>query len=1220
MFLVTNESSLAYFGQNLVAYFTNQGVETPCYRTSKATAFSCEHPIASYCFCKPKIVDLKTIIMHYIKYYFALILALFILVSSSNAQACLENDSLALVNLYNANGGNNWTTTWDLNNPVSTWYGVQVVDCKVIEIRLNNNNLTGTLPNLNLPHLEILYLANNQLLGAIPAFSYLNKLEWLGLSRNQLTGTIPDFSSSPRLMGLDLSENLLAGNLPNISSTSDLEFLNVAGNQLTGTIPSLSSQRTLRFLNLSKNQFSESALDFANLTNLVSVILSENELSENPEGLANLPFLHELFITQNKFNFSAILPLVTLDNFNYAPQDSIAISQPAPLLLQVDAGGNSMDNTYIWYKDGIAQDTIVGDSLYPISTLGAYRCEISNSNLADFTLYTHTLNVCGNITTPSYPLANLSFNLPPYCANESLTFRVNAVAADSISRYIFMADGEVLQDSSSNILTVNDLSTSTTIYALLVHTNGCLSLSSEETIDFLEQSTITTCNPSSDVLQITLEQGSVPWSFDLNAMDSEGNTTQTSYTVSSLDTTLTSSINTQYEIMNIASAQNACSNTNNLVASHIQGCANVCVGYSNPQLETYTANFTNTVDPSTIQWNFFPISAILNGDIAIYNGQAGNMVDIDFSNPAPSIDTLVIQATATTDCGTEILKYQIVLNQACVWPGDVDNDGNALTNNLFNFVNDALALENAKSSYYDPVVNSQGTETGITFNRNAGCLAVNTYDWAPQASRDWAIELSDGSQVPFEYYLDNPNGGGSWFNLKYADANGDGELTTTQQWDSTFYQNLEEVPNPSDIDVVVYHAEKNSQHNGNAPIAKVEQNYAELLQITPSDSVLVNGSELVFTVTLGTPTEPVVDVSSVAFVAEAEFGTFQRPSLSLVNSHLTNYSGNSSNHPFLKDDADGVPDDSLVWYSLLSRTKLDPTPSVSFIGEQVCELTCHATVAGLLDPSAAGNKLSSNPLGIPVKFRISSGGVLHTDGTITPVKSKEVTLYIQPNPSLNAKVILQGGYEESEGLMRDDLRTLNLIPAQEPFSQLVGYDSPQAEAIGLRMTDSSAVLSVTGQEAIVDWVWVEIWDSNATNDLLLARPALLTRAGNVVDMDGSSPVQLWRIPQGEYFVKIQHRNHLGTTTAFPILLDASASLVDFTTIPLAGEVYVSSATGTQALFAGDATGEGSIDASDRSATWNARNTTGYFLPDCNLDGNVTAADRSITWNNRNKTN
>ncbi len=37
--------------------------------------------------------------------------------------ACVENDSLALVALYNATDGANWTNTWNLNDPMSTWYG-----------------------------------------------------------------------------------------------------------------------------------------------------------------------------------------------------------------------------------------------------------------------------------------------------------------------------------------------------------------------------------------------------------------------------------------------------------------------------------------------------------------------------------------------------------------------------------------------------------------------------------------------------------------------------------------------------------------------------------------------------------------------------------------------------------------------------------------------------------------------------------------------------------------------------------------------------------------------------------------------------------------------------------------------------------------------------------------------------------------------------------------
>ena len=60
------------------------------------------------------------------------------------------------------------------------------------------------------------------------------------------------------------------------------------------------------------------------------------------------------------------------------------------------------------------------------------------------------------------------------------------------------------------------------------------------------------------------------------------------------------------------------------------------------------------------------------------------------------------------------------------------------------------------------------------------------------------------------------------------------------------------------------------------------------------------------------------------------------------------------------------------------------------------------------------------------------------------------------------------------------------------------------------------------------------------------------------------------------------------------------------------------ADGTTALYAGDAYGDGSIDAADRSATWNDRNQTGYLDSDVDLDCGVTASDRSITWNNRNK--
>jgi len=135
-------------------------------------------------------------------------------------------DSLALVELYNATGGPNWTNIWDLNAPMSTWYGVTLnaegcVTCLDLDGNPNcssgassGNNLVGELIDLNLPQLEGLYIARNNLSGAIPDFSNLPNLEWLACYRNNLSGPIPDFAGSSNLRVLLLRNNQLSGNIP----------------------------------------------------------------------------------------------------------------------------------------------------------------------------------------------------------------------------------------------------------------------------------------------------------------------------------------------------------------------------------------------------------------------------------------------------------------------------------------------------------------------------------------------------------------------------------------------------------------------------------------------------------------------------------------------------------------------------------------------------------------------------------------------------------------------------------------------------------------------------------------------------------------------------------------------------------------------------------------------------------------------------------------------
>ena len=52
----------------------------------------------------------------------------------------------ALLKLYDATNGSDWTVKWDLEAPVSNWFGIVLQDDKVISIQLPNNNLVGKLP------------------------------------------------------------------------------------------------------------------------------------------------------------------------------------------------------------------------------------------------------------------------------------------------------------------------------------------------------------------------------------------------------------------------------------------------------------------------------------------------------------------------------------------------------------------------------------------------------------------------------------------------------------------------------------------------------------------------------------------------------------------------------------------------------------------------------------------------------------------------------------------------------------------------------------------------------------------------------------------------------------------------------------------------------------------------------------------------------------------
>jgi hypothetical protein len=148
---------------------------------------------------------------------------------------------------------------------------------------------------------------------------------------------------------------------------------------------------------------------------------------------------------------------------------------------------------------------------------------------------------------------------------------------------------------------------------------------------------------------------------------------------------------------------------------------------------------------------------------------------------------------------------------------------------------------------------------------------------------------------------------------------------------------------------------------------------------------------------------------------------------------------------------------------------------------------------------------------------------------------------------VEAKVFLQGPYDSVSGLMRDDLRAAGLVPAMEPFSSINTAHPGAFVEVNSFVTETIAapVLAVTGDNAIVDWVWLELRDMTNLNTVVATRSALVQRDGDIVDLDGTSGVEFPDTYVGEYYLLVRHRNHLGAMTASPV--DFTAVMpIDFT--------------------------------------------------------------------------
>jgi hypothetical protein len=202
-----------------------------------------------------------------------------------------------------------------------------------------------------------------------------------------------------------------------------------------------------------------------------------------------------------------------------------------------------------------------------------------------------------------------------------------------------------------------------------------------------------------------------------------------------------------------------------------------------------------------------------------------------------------------------------------------------------------------------------------------------------------------------------------------------------------------------------------------------------------------------------------------------------------------------------------------------------------------------------------------------------------------------------------AKMFLEGAYNVSAGVMNDDLRVKGFIP----------LDTPYSDALTVRQD----VLDVSGEDAIVDWVWLEIRDSSNETTVELAVSALIQRDGDIVDVDGISPVKIV-LPVGRYYIVISHRNHLGVRTNEAVSFSGASIALDLSTnsaLVLGNVNAIKVMTdGKFTLFSGDFNGDGQIQNTDKNAVEPLRGISGYRNADMDLNGEVQNSDLNSVLN------
>ena len=257
----------------------------------------------------------------------------------------------------------------------------------------------------------------------------------------------------------------------------------------------------------------------------------------------------------------------------------------------------------------------------------------------------------------------------------------------------------------------------------------------------------------------------------------------------------------------------------------------------------------------------------------------------------------------------------------------------------------------------------------------------------------------------------------------------------------------------------------------------------------------------------------------------------------------------------------------------------------------VIELDSHGLSNGNL-------QITGNPGSLTAVAYIAFNNLIDKGWTID-VSAPEIV-------SVSPKVYLQGPLFSAvdTGLMNDNLRQNGSLPTTSPYGDALTVNTNV-------FNDGGSSGSGVSSDDIIDWVWVELRDEASSSTIVNSRSALLQRDGDVVALDGVSSLPIDGV-NGNYFVAVNHRNHLGIMSLNPIALNVISTPIDLssgTDSVLGGaNAVVEVSTGIFAMYGGDFDGNEQVQNFDLSATVLLLGGSGYSEADFNMNNQIQNTD------------